>query len=75
MSNSEEADFNIKVPRIILVQCVSLLVQGGRQKETQKKQLNNIHKNHIENFIENKGTENRAIFVLGANYGCGHHSS
>lgn len=47
------------------LQCVSL--QGGRQKETQKKQLNNIHENHIEKFIENKGTENRAIFVLGAN--------
>lgn len=67
MLNSEETDFNINVPRIILVQCVSLLVQGGRQKETQKKQLNNMHENHIEKLIENKGTENRAIFVLGAN--------
>lgn len=42
MSNSEEMDYNIKVPRTSLVQCVSLLLQGGRQKGTPKKQLKNI---------------------------------
>lgn len=65
MSNSEETDFNIKVPRTILVQCVSLLVKGCIQKETQKKQLKNIHENHIEEFTENEGAENRAFLFLG----------
>lgn len=38
MLNSEETDFNIKVPRIILVQCVSLLVYNvSVYKEVDKK--------------------------------------
>lgn len=32
-------------------------------------------KSNVEKSTENTGTENRVIFVLGANYGCGHHSS
>lgn len=43
MSNSGETDYNIKVPRTILVQYVSPEIQGDRQKETQKKQLKKIH--------------------------------